>query len=306
LLLGDNKVHVRESTGLESGWASHFSANLLSFFVDMREHLHLPASLNGKVWLYRDPGRSNIRHHHAELELNLITRGSGIYLLANRKYQIRRGDLLWLFPAQEHVLIEQTADFEMWVGVFRRKTIRRIADDPAARFLLETNPAGSCCRRLGQVAHGKLDRALSELSVAMPRPTLFNAGLTYLLLNAWQSFEGATEVPVHDVHPAVERAARLIREDTRPLGLNEVAAHAGLSPARLSRLFREQTGLAMVSFRNRQRISRFLDVYGTGQRKTMLDAALEAGFGSYAQFHRVFKTVLGCSPGVYRKQAANH
>ena len=268
----------------------------------MREHLHLPNELNGKVWCYRDPVRCNVRHHHAELELNLITRGSGTYLLANRKYQIRRGDLLWLFPAQEHVLIEQTADFEMWVAVFKRKAIRRIADDPAARFLLETDPAGSCCRRLSQFEHRKLDASLAELSVTMRRPALFNAGLTYLMLNAWQSFEGAVEVPVRDVHPAVERAARLIREDARTLCLDEIAEHAGLSPARLSRLFRQQTGLAMVSFRNRQRVSRFLEIYGTGQRHTMLDAALEAGFGSYAQFHRVFKETIGCSPGAYSKR----
>ena len=50
-------------------------------------------------------------HRHAELEFNLVTQGAGLYLLANRKYQIRRGDLLWLFPAQEHVLIGQTTRF---------------------------------------------------------------------------------------------------------------------------------------------------------------------------------------------------
>jgi AraC-like DNA-binding protein len=34
----------------------------------------------------------------------------------------------------------------------------------------------------------------------------------------------------------------------------------------------------------------------------MLDAALEAGFGSYPQFHRIFKRVMGRSPGKYRRQ----
>jgi AraC-like DNA-binding protein len=267
----------------------------------MREHLHLPEHLNGKVWRYRDPGRSNVRHHHAELELNQITRGSGTYLLANRKYQIRRGDLLWLFPAQEHVLIEQTVDFEMWVVVFKRKTLRGVAKDPTAKFLLQSDPAENCCRRLGQQEHRKLDEALDDLQRTEARPALFNAGLGYVLLTAWQYFEGAPEVAVRDVHPAVERAARLIREDTRTFNLNEIAGHAGLSPARLSRLFREQTGIPMVRFRNRQRISRFLELYGTGQRQTMLNAALEAGFGSYAQFHRVFKEIIGCSPGTYRK-----
>jgi AraC-like DNA-binding protein/quercetin dioxygenase-like cupin family protein len=267
----------------------------------MREHLHLPENLNGMVWRYRDPGRSNVRHHHAELELNQITRGSGTYLLANRRYRVRSGDLLWLFPAQEHVLIDQTADFEMWVAVFKRKAIRRIKRDPAAPLLLETDPPGVSCRRLAKPEHTRLDAALAELSTTAARPALFNAGLSYLLLNAWRCFESAAEIPVDDVHPAVERAARLIREGGTALSLDQVAARSGLSSARLSRLFREQTGLAMVSFRNRQRISSFLQIYGTGQRHTMLDAALEAGFGSYAQFHRVFKGALGCSPAAYRR-----
>ncbi len=87
--------------------------------------------------------------------------------------------------------------------------------------------------------------------------------------------------------------------------LSSLAQEAGLSSARLSRLFKAQTGFAMVDFRNRIRIERFLQLYGTGQRHTMLDAALESGFGSYPQFHRVFTRAMGLSPGEYRRQTAN-
>ncbi len=125
----------------------------------MRERLHLPAKLDGMVWPYRSPSRSNRRHHHAELELNLVTRGLGTYLLGNRRYQIRRGDLLWLFPAQEHVLIEQTVDFEMWIAVFKHKAIKRVATDADAKVLLRSEFVGECCRRL---AHEELTR-LEEL-----------------------------------------------------------------------------------------------------------------------------------------------
>jgi transcriptional regulator GlxA family with amidase domain len=80
-----------------------------------------------------------------------------------------------------------------------------------------------------------------------------------------------------------------------------LAHRSGLSASRLSRLFKEQTGFALVDFRNRQRISRFLEIYGTGQRQTMLNAAMDAGFGSYPQFHRVFRQVMGSSPAEYRR-----
>jgi len=266
----------------------------------MREDLHLPAALNGDVWLYYNPTASNTRHHHAELELNLVMRGSGTYLLGNRKYQIRPGDLLWLFPAQEHVLINYSRDFEMWIAVFKHKLIKRIAIGPAERVLAQAEPTETCCRRVAQQDLRRMGELFAELAEVRDRPSLLNAGLSYALLHAWRSFERAAEVPVCDIHPAVERAARLIRDSSSTLGLDEIARHAGLSPARLSRLFKEQTGFGMVDFRNRLRVQRYLEIYRTGQRLTMLDAAFEAGFGSYPQFHRVFKDVLGCSPAKYQ------
>jgi len=267
----------------------------------MRQHLDLPPQWDGRLWHYRRHGR-NAMHRHAELEFNLVTRGAGLYLLANRKYRIRRGDLLWLFPAQEHVLIEQTPDFEMWIGVCKPRAVRRIATDANAQVLRQADPPGEYCRRLTQDVLARLDGLFADVAAAHDRPGLFNAGLNYALLNAWQHFEHAAEVPVRDVHPAVEKAARLIRDETTTLSLDELARRAGLSSNRLSRLFKQQTGIALVDFRNRQRIEQFLQIYGTGQRLTMLEAALESGFGSYPQFHRVFKRVIGCSPGDYRRR----
>ena len=269
----------------------------------MRQYLDLPPEWDGNLWHYSNRGRTHALHHHAELEFNLVTQGAGCYLLASRKYRIRRGDLLWLFPAQEHVLIEQTLDFEMWIGVCKPGAVRRMATDAGAQVLRQADPAGEYCRRLTQRALARLEALFAEVAAAHDRPGLFNAGLSYALLSAWEAFEQAAEVPAGEVHPAVEKAARLIRDETTALRLNELARRAGLSSTRLSRLFKRQTGVALVEFRNRQRIERFLRLYGTGQRLKMLDAALEAGFGSYPQFHRAFKRVMGCSPGNYRRRS---
>jgi AraC-like DNA-binding protein len=268
----------------------------------MRQRLQLPAGLDGDLWYYRQQGRANAMHHHEELEFNLVTQGQGLYLLANRKYQVRRGDLLWLFPAQEHVLIEQSPDFEMWIGVAKPKTVQRIATDTKAAILRQASPAGDFCRRLAQSKFTRLETLITDVVATREQRGLFNAGLSHILLAAWDHFAHAVDVPVQDVHPAVERAARHIRHQNTTLGLEQLARHAGLSAPRLSRLFKQQTGVSLVDFRNRQRVEKFLAIYGTGQRLNMLDAALQAGFGSYPQFHRVFKRVAGCSPGEYRKR----
>lgn len=271
----------------------------------MRQNLNLPPNLDGNLWHYRNQGRTHAMHHHAELEFNLVTQGRGLYLLENRKYEIRRGDLLWLFPAQEHVLIEQTLDFEMWIGVFKPDAIRRIATEKDATILREANPIGDFRRRLSEQDLNRLNRLLSDVTESADSTELFNAGLGFALLRAWHQFQRAANVPVQDVHPAVERAAHLIRSKAS-LNLEEIASYSGLSPQRLSRLFKQQTGIALVDFRNRQRIEKFLQLYGTGRRITTLEAALEAGFGSYPQFHRVFKRVMGYPPGKHRFGGKNH
>lgn len=272
----------------------------------MLQRLNLPPKLDGMAWRYANPAGANRRHRHAELELNLVTRGTSTYLLSNRRYEIGRGDLLWLFPAQEHVLIEQTPDFLMWIVVFKRRAIKRHAIDVASRPLLQKSLATDACRRLKQQDLIHFEEIFSNLSAAAAEPGLVNAGLAYALLHAWKCFQRAGEVSARKIHPAVERAAHLILQDASSHSLEDLAHRAGLSPSRLSRLFKQQTGLSIVDFRNRQRMQRFLDQYDAqhkvGHAPTLLEAAFEAGFGSYPQFHRVFRQLAGCSPAVYQRR----
>jgi methylphosphotriester-DNA--protein-cysteine methyltransferase len=130
-----------------------------------------------------------------------------------------------------------------------------------------------------------------------------NAGLLYGVLSAWAAFNSAqTAALSFDVHPAVEKAARLLRDETEPENLEALAERCALSRSRLSRLFKQQAGVSLVEYRQRQCLERFLAIYGRGRRLTLLDAALQAGFGSYANFHRVFKQLMRQSPAEYRRQ----
>jgi hypothetical protein len=136
----------------------------------MLQRLRLPAALEGSVWRYANPTDANRPHHHAELELNLVVRGKGIYLLGSRRYEIHRGDLLWLFPAQEHVLVEQTPNFAMWIAVFRRRAIKRSATDTGAHTLLQRSYTGDTCRRLTTQDLSRFEELFEDLSSAIMEP----------------------------------------------------------------------------------------------------------------------------------------
>lgn len=277
---------------------------LLSFHAMPRADLGLPPERDGGVWLYRSAPAAPLQpHRHDELEVNLVTAGRACYLVEDHRYDLSPGTQIWLFPAQDHVLIEGSPDYAMWIGVFKPAMLRRICTDAVSSELRRAQPTGMICKQLPTDLADDVERRFHEVDRAADESALHNAALAHLCLAAWSAHRRAESAPPgRDVHPAVERAARLIRDETEPLNVDELAQRAGLSASRLTRLFKQQTGVSLTQYRQRQQLQRFLDLYGRGRRRNITECALAAGFGSYAQFHRVFKQQLGCSPAVYRRR----
>jgi transcriptional regulator GlxA family with amidase domain len=98
----------------------------------------------------------------------------------------------------------------------------------------------------------------------------------------------------------VAHCLRALREARA--SLPELARASGLSPAHLSKLFAAQIGVSVSEFRNRVGVERFIELYGDGTRLTLTAAALDAGFGSYPQFHRVFSEQMGYTPAEHRRR----
>jgi AraC-like DNA-binding protein len=271
------------------------------------EDLGLRAGVDGWVVRHAAGAVPPRAHRHAELELNLVVRGAASYLLGERRYELAAGTLTWLFPGQEHVLVDESADHALWWAVFRPSLVARIATSPPARPLRESDPIGRYSRRLDLQRVRRLGALFHELRDAETvDDALFNAGLSYLLASAWQAFLDSDDVVGGvDVHPAVDTVARLLHADPRAGNLDDLARTVGLSPSHLSRLFAAQIGVSVTRFRNQQRLHRFMRLYGNGRRTTALTAAQEAGFGSYAQFYRVFRHETGRNPSALRTAAAD-
>jgi AraC-like DNA-binding protein len=77
-----------------------------------------------------------------------------------------------------------------------------------------------------------------------------------------------------------------------------LARTLNISPGHLARSFKREMGVSLVDYRNRMRMQRFFQLLDRGECR-LLDAALEAGFGSYAQFHRVYRKLVGTAPREY-------
>jgi AraC-like DNA-binding protein len=267
----------------------------------MKEHLTFPEQFIGRVGLARQLSPRRTPHQHTELEFNLVVQGHGAYVLEDRRYELPPHSLVWLFPRQEHVLADFSADFAMWVVVFRPRLVRNLCHSGSSCVLRQLNPPGDFCRILSPVSAEKLSRLLS-LTAEETAPATFNAAMGHLLLKSWETFENSQTVePVATLHPAVEKAIRLLRQNEAPDSVATLADEVGMSPTYLSRLFLRQIGLPLSQFRNRERIRRFLAFADEFPDETLLRLALRTGFGSYAQFHRVFRRIMRVCPGQWAR-----
>jgi len=99
--------------------------------------------------------------------------------------------------------------------------------------------------------------------------------------------------------PALRRARDLLADDPAAnVSLDVLAAAAGVSRHRLTRLFRAAYGLPPHRFQLAQRVRLARSLLEQG--RPVAEVALETGFGDQSHLHRHFRRTLGITPARYR------
>lgn len=95
----------------------------------------------------------------------------------------------------------------------------------------------------------------------------------------------------------VRKAIALLNEEPT-ISSRKLAARLSVGYARLSQAFRVELQVSLPQYRNRLRLERFLGLV-EHEGGNICNAASSAGFGSYAQFYRIFRQHLGVTPRQY-------
>lgn len=87
------------------------------------------------------------------------------------------------------------------------------------------------------------------------------------------------------------------------LSLARAAREAAMSVSCFERCLKKQTGTTFVTYLNSLRIARAKELL-QANRAPMLQVALACGFGNQSHFNRVFRKIVGVTPGEYRKSVS--
>jgi len=291
------------------------------FFVIMLQDLKIREIYDGFIFLAEAKRHLPYlkTHRHVELELNLVVSGTITYVVYGRRFTFPRGTLLWMFPSQEHQLVDRSQDGAYFVAVFKPSMIERTCLGEEYRELKRKSPAmrgvmhkivepsafNAVRQTMDAMMEGSLDADVlnreggfgfaSSFLYEHGDPDALNAGLHYLLIQAWKHSRAGHHVGGSvDLHPSVQKALELLgRLDSSEVPL---AARCGMSEAYLSRLFHRQVGVPLNRYRNSVRLARFMEMAKDSRSKTILECVYDAGFGSYTQFYKVFKQAYGRGP----------
>ena len=103
----------------------------------------------------------------------------------------------------------------------------------------------------------------------------------------------------------VRRAKHLLLDDLQAnRSLSDLAEACGLSVRHLTRAFKATTGLPPHRWLLRRRVERAKDLLEATD-KDIATIALACGFADQSHLTRVFHTIVGTSPGAWRRQRLN-
>jgi AraC-like DNA-binding protein len=274
------------------------------------EHVATPPELS---WAYREFRQRAFDfswHLHDELELTLITHGTGTRIIGTSIESYRRWDLALIGADVPHAYASTpgTSRHEAIVIQFRRDFL---GPDFFAR------PEFAAVDRLFDAADGGtvfaatpavVDRLRSLATLPPTERTLSLIGSLVDLAND----PSARPISAGTIRDRLSQPARR-RADTicaflqgayaSPISLAEVAAATHMSPAALSRFFRHATGRTITEYVTELRIAAACQLLGDSDLP-IAHIATRCGYDNLSNFNRRFRALRRMTPREYRRVVA--
>lgn len=261
-------------------------------------------------WSYEPQLADNMPHRHTFYEACLVgPRGKGVFRTEKKTYELTPGTCFVARPGVVHQIQNtETPGMDLrWVcfGLGQEESLRSDVDRLMAAFTSTEVSVAPHSERLTQlwaalqvVAEGPLRLGSVGQIEALIASVLVEIAHTMVGESA-HTIEVETGEPTN--RSVVRHALRYIEDNlNRPLSLEEIAAHASVSPRHLTRLFADVVGTSPARYVLLARLDRASAMLARGDMP-IKEVANETGFADVQYLTRCFTKQYGVPPGVYRK-----
>jgi AraC-like DNA-binding protein/mannose-6-phosphate isomerase-like protein (cupin superfamily) len=270
-------------------------------------------------------------HRHDFLELSLVLEGQGTEAINGVEHDMKPGTMILLLPYQVHeihalpgqplLLYTLNFDLKLLLGAENHN------ETGMRTLLFEDTDTLPSFIQLDAEAMAEMKRVFDTMRLEYEREALWmNMLVKNKLLEALYYFDRyrkqtasatasaiqalGTHIPTQpgkrqppsqklrkrSIWPVVQHIHQNYRE---PVNLSQLASLFQFNPSHLSELFKSQLGQNFVHFIQELRV-RHAAALLRSTELTIVDVAVEAGFGSLPSFMRAFKSRKGTTPSLYR------
>lgn len=240
-------------------------------------------------------------HSHDYYVISLIERGHQSFTHKGTKYLTSAGGVILINPGAAHT--GEAADEQ---GFEMRALYPSLALMETAAFELTGRHQAFPFFKDVRVDHPWAKDAIFSLHKAISQEASAlecEARLLWTLARLIQRYAEARPggQPLGQEKEAVRRARRYMEEHFfGRITLNELAQEVALSPYYFLRVFRLEVGMPPYTYLESVRVRHAQRLIKAG--KPLAEVAIEVGFSSQSHLTRLFKKIIGVTPGQYAQQ----
>jgi AraC-like DNA-binding protein len=261
---------------------------------------------------YEQPGIMAAAHWHAQVEVNYVFRGAVTYRMQGYVAELGAGDLGIFWGGMPHQVVD-TAEDAFFVAIhlplihfFRLRLPAEIqralmrgatlvtdepdsGDDPAFTRWQDWMRSDDSLRA---------GHAVEELLLRIERIRF----APYRLLAAQAC--GAVQLEAPDQHGfqsigrICEYVAANFRED---IDSTDIALSADIHPKYAMSVFKKSTGMTLIEYVSLLRLS-YAQALLMREDASVLQVAMDSGFGSLSAFNKCFRKIAGMSPSDFKRE----
>ena len=266
-----------------------------------------------KMWEVSVPSGSRplVRHSHIRFEITLITAGSGIYTVGDKKYAIKPYEIFVFASNEQHCVTEVGKDGLKMINLhFEPRYLWGRSFDSLSNvntnFCFQHSPNFENCipaDRARQI-RGLFASAVEEFSKKKPEYALqIKSLLNMIIIELIRNFGYCDNLfsTSKDKNRLIRKAAEYIDAHFREnLTLETLAQLSGLTPNYFSSLFREVSGIKLWDYINSRRIEAAMQLLKNESNLNIIGIASKCGCNNTSNFNKTFKKATGITPKEYR------
>lgn len=271
-----------------------------------RSGINLEEIIGLQVW-EGHPRLMTAAHRHNELELNLTVQGAAVYFFGGRRVTLPANSLVLFWAIAPHQLVEAAPDtFMYWLTLPLSWFLHLNWPEPFRRAVLNSELVFDPSASLDD------SRLFIQWQADLTRNRPEDREIVLLEAEARIKRLAARLDLSKKTHPAaastsayamshVERIAEFLSSHyLEALRIEDIAAQVNLHPNYAMDIFRKAFGTTILEYLNTLRVAHAQQLL-VNTDQSVLNIALESGFGSVSQFYATFNRFCGMSPRAYRQ-----